>query len=242
MMRTPIDIDLLTGQQLEALHILHDGEWRDRKYIHNKMKFKKFAYSIISERIIKPLEAKGIVEQEDRPTEDGARREKKVVRIKKDIDEHTLHSLIDYSANDLVMKYRKKSAERANFFLTMRNESIKKLLDIEKLEEERRQRSKEEYWKNKESSIPYSESWPKLIAVAKAIADRFENALKPLAGMPSRPHQLTFERIIEHIPNTAFLAACDANPELFEKVRRECRRYEWNKYYGIDIDEWDSPK
>lgn len=231
--------DLLTEQQLNALLILQDGEWHDRRDIHSKLRFKKYNYSIISERIIKPLEEIGLIEQEERP---GTK--KKFVRIRIDLDDQglqELHSLIMFSANELDIKYMKKDKERADFFRAVVLKSDKKLGELEKLEEERRQRSKEEFWRNKESSIPYSESWPKLIAMAKAIADRFENALKPLDGIPSRPHQLTFERIIKNIQSTAFLAACDANPELFEKINRECKRYEWDKYYGIDIDEWDSP-
>ena len=239
-MRMSIDCDLLTGQQLEALSFLRDEEWHDRKYIHNKMGFKKYDYSIISERIIKPLEAKGIVEQEERP---GTR--KKFVRIRKDLDEqslHELHLLIEYSANKLVMKYKGKNSEQAKFFLGIRDESIKKLRDLEKLEEEHRQRLKEEYWKNRASSIPYSESWPKLIDAAKLIADRFEKTMKPLDGIPSRPHQLTFERIMEEIPHNAFLAAVDANPELFKNIMQEARRHEWKEYYGIDVDEWEQSR
>ncbi|GAB6265519.1 MAG: hypothetical protein STSR0001_09640 [Methanothrix sp.] len=90
MMRTSIDSDLLTRQQLEALFILNDGEWYDRKDIHKKMGFKKFDYSIISERIIKPLEVKGIIEQEGR---EGTRR--LFARIKKDIDLLLLMNLRD---------------------------------------------------------------------------------------------------------------------------------------------------
>jgi len=136
MMRTYIDCDLLTGQQLEALCILQDGEWHARRYIHNNMGSKKFHYNNISERIIKPLDAKGIVEQEERPDNEGSRRKKKFVRIKKDLDGqslHDLHLLIVFSANYLVVKYGKKSPERANLFLTIRNESIKKCDELEKL-------------------------------------------------------------------------------------------------------------
>lgn len=240
MVRMSANSGLLTEQQLNALLILQDGEWHDRRDIHSKLRFKKYNYSIISERIIKPFEEIGLIEQEERP-----KTKKKFVRIRTDLGDQglqELYSLMMFSASELVLKYRKKDKERADFFHAVVSQSDKKLGELEKLEEERRQRSKEEFWRNKESSIPYSESWPKLIAMAKAIADHFENALKPLNGIPSRPHQLTFERIIKNIPNTAFLAACDANPELFEKINRECKRYEWDKYYGIDIDEWDSPK
>lgn len=124
-------------------------------------------------------------------------------------------------------------------FLKIRDESIRKLVELKKLEEERRQKLKEEYWKNKESHISYSESWPELIVAAKKIANHFEKALNPLDGIPSRPYQLTFGRIMETIPDMAFLAACDANPALWKKVQREAKRHEWMEYYGIDIDVWE---
>lgn len=214
----------LTDKQLESLYLLMDGNWHDHAEISRKTR--TFIPANISGRIVRPLEDRGIIEQEERSVKEGSKKVKKFVRIRKDVDEHTLHLLIEYSANDLVMKCRKESAELANSFLEIRNESIKKLCELEKLEEECRQRSKEEFWKNRESSIPYSESWPKLIAAAKAIADRFENALKPLDGLPSRSHQLTFEKIIENIPSTSFLAACDANPDLWRKALDESQQYE----------------
>ena len=235
-MRMSINSDLLTEQQIKALSFLHDGKWHDRKYIHNKMGFKKYDYSIISERIIKPLVSRGIVEQEERP---GTK--KKFARIRKDLDKQSL-LLIEYSAVKLVMKYRGKNREKVKFFSEIKRKSIKKLAELEKLEEERRQRLKDEYWKNKESSIPYSESWPKLIAAAKIIADRFERELKPLNGIPSKPHQIALEGILERIPHMAVLAAAEANPDLYHKVSQESRRHEWKEYYGIDVDEWEQSR
>jgi hypothetical protein len=230
----------LSDNQLECLSVLGDGDWHDYQEISKKLK--NYILSNLSGRVIRPLRERGIIEEEARPVKEGSKKHKKFFRIRKDLDEqslHEIHLLIEYSANALVMKYRGKNRERSQFFLKIRDESIKKLSELEKTEEEHRQRLKDEYWKKKESSIPYSESWPKLIAAAKLIEDRFEKALKPLDGVPFRPYQLTFERIIKELPSKAFLAAIDANPELYKKVEKESKRHEWKEYYGIDADEWD---
>lgn len=227
----------LTDKQIECLHILQDENWHDHKEIGRETK--TYIDENISGRIIKPLERRGIVEQEERPENEGSRKMKKFVRMRTDIDAqslHRLHLLIEYSANDMVMKFRGKNSERAKIFLGIRDESIKKLIELGKMEEERQQRLKEEYWKNIESSIPYSKSWPKLVAAAKLIADHFERLLEPLA---SSPLQSTVEKIREGIPYKALLAAADLNPELYKAASQDSRRHEWKEYYGIDADEWD---
>ena len=212
MMRTSID-SYLTGQQLEALFILRDGEWHDRKYIHSKIGFKKFNYSIISERIIKPLEANGIIEQEERP---GTK--KKFVRIRKDHDTQTLykiHSLITHSANDQVMKYRHKNAERAKFFLTIRDESIKKLDELEKLEEE----EETEYWAQRMQAMD-SENWRELIRLQKLIYDELKTRCKPCCknnGLHEADCYLLKK------PGAAFMIASMLNKDLIDEILQEER-------------------
>ncbi|GEM_PF-3008134 len=95
MVRTLDDIDLLTTQQLEFLCAISDGEWHDRKFIREKMGMKKLIPSILSERIIKPLEAKGIIEQEERPVKEGSKKMKKCARIRKEINLLLLMDLRD---------------------------------------------------------------------------------------------------------------------------------------------------
>lgn len=212
MMRTSID-SYLTGQQLEALFILRDGEWHDRKYIHSKIGFKKFNYSIISERIIKPLEANGIIEQEERP---GTK--KKFVRIRKDHDTQTLykiHSLITHSANDQVMKYQHKNAERAKFFLTIRDESIKKLDELEKLEEE----EETEYWAQRMQAMD-SENWRELIRLQKLIYDELKTRCKPCCknnGLHEADCYLLKK------PGAAFMIASMLNKDLIDEILQEER-------------------
>jgi len=225
----------LTDQQLECLNVLRDGEWHDYDEISRRLR--NFIRSNISGRIIGPLKKRNIIEQDERPVKEGSRKIKKLARIRKDIDAHTFHLLIEYSANDLILKYnRKTQPEKADFFLKMRDESIRKLVELEKHERECQQKAKEDYWKNKESSIPYSESWPELVTSAKRIANHFERLLNPHDEMLLPP----LRDMIEKIPATAFLAACDANPALFKKAVKETKRYEWKKYYGIDLDEWEA--
>lgn len=227
----------LTDKQLESLYLLMDGNWHDHAEISRKTR--TFIPANISGRIVRPLEDRGIVEQEERPIKNGSKKTKKFVRIRPDIDAHMLHLLIEYSANDLIIKHgRKKQPEKAKFVLTIRNDSIKQLVELEEQEKERLRKAKEEYWKNKKSAIPYSESWPELIDAAEKIAYHFERALNPRDELTQPP----LRDIIEKIPSIAFLAASAANPKLSKKVSQECKRYEWNKYYGMDIDEWNSAK
>jgi hypothetical protein len=238
MMRTPIDIDLLTGQQLEALHILNDGEWRDRTYIHNKIGFKKFDYSIISERIIKPLEAKGIVEQEGRPTEDGARREKKFVRIKSDVDPRQFHELIRQSALFMINKYRvqkkrsmeqKKNLKRgvkkdaADIYEKMYYESARELLKLEKLEEERQQEEESEdeneYWARR-FQIYHSEPWHKLLEAERIVY----NTLKPRCKRCREAHDICKDDCYPlKRPGVSFTIATMLNKELCDEIDQRQR-------------------
>ena len=216
MMRTSLD-SYLTGQQLEALFILRDGEWHDRRYIHSKIGFKKFNYSIISERIIKPLETKGIIEQEERP---GTM--KKFVRIRKDHDTQTLykiHSLIMHSANDQVMKYRHKNAEQAKFFLAIRDESIKKLDELEKLGEEENRKEETKYWAQQMQAMD-SENWRELIRLQKLIYDELKTRCKPcckINGLREADCHLLKK------PGAAFMIASMLNKDLVDKILREER-------------------
>ena len=207
----------LTDQQLECLQILIDGHWHDRNEIRQKIR--NYIPANISGRIIGPLEKRSIVEQEERPVQDGSRKLKKFVRIKKDIDEDWLHSLIEYSANYLVVKYsKKKCSERANFFLNVRNSSIKRRDELEKLEEERRQKEEEAYWTSRFQRDD-SESWHELTATEKNVYEILR----------SRCHRC-FEtgRIQEEDclkgTYTSFLIACRVMPDLIRKILDEERK------------------
>ena len=226
----------LTDKQLECLQILMDGDWHDYKEIGQKIRI--YIPANISGRIIRPLEEQYIVEEEDRPVKEGSRKTKKCVRIRKDIDEYRLHQVIIQSANQIVNKYnekladlyagtsggrdksrtveeKKKKAENYNkqysSFLAIRDKSLKKCSDIEKLAEEQQQ----EYWKARESVIPYSESWPQLVAIEKQIAEALEEQQK---GRTEIEWEKTCGR--------AALLARSVNPELWNKVKQESHEYE----------------
>lgn len=212
-MRTSINSDFLTELQLVALDILlKDGEWHDRKDIHKKIGFKKFSYSIISERIIKPLEKKGIVEQEERP---GTK--KKFIRIKRDLDEQSLnefHLLVEYSSNNVVMKYRKKDAERANLFLEMRNRSIKKLSELEEIQEKKEHTKEAEYWAKRNQKMD-SDSWRKLVDVEKLIYETLKPGCKDCCktGKCREANCYPLKK-----PGLAFKIAVLLNPKLRDEI------------------------
>jgi hypothetical protein len=189
----------LTDQQLECLWFLRDGSWHDHKDIGRHIK--NFIPSNLTGRTIRPLENRGFIEQEVRPVKDGSRKMKNFVRIKKDLGGqmlHDLHLLIVYSANDLVMRYKGKNTERAKFFNAIRKESIKKCNELEKLEKEIKQNAEREYWEEKESEVPNSESWRDLIRLSKHIAEIIEQHCKPDVS----------------IPILAFGIACEARQDL----------------------------
>lgn len=126
MMRTLDDIDLLTAQQLEFLCAISDGGWYDRKSIRKKMGMKKLIPSILSERVIKPLEAKGIIEQEERPLKDGSRKMKKVTRIREDIDLLLLMNLRD-SYQTLLKNSNEKQDKRGEMLYQKAYEALDNL-------------------------------------------------------------------------------------------------------------------
>lgn len=76
----------LTDKQLGCLCVLADGEWHDRQEIREKLGLKLIS-SNISSRLISPLNALGIIEEEERPINNGSNKNKRVVRIKKGSDE-----------------------------------------------------------------------------------------------------------------------------------------------------------
>ncbi|OPY55261.1 MAG: hypothetical protein A4E48_00115 [Methanosaeta sp. PtaU1.Bin060] len=105
----------LSEQQMTCLCFLLDGNWHDRRELRRVEGMKNVAPSTISERIIRPLESIDLVEQEARSVKEGSKQKKNFVRIRKDIDVHRLHLLIEYSANRLVTKYRKKKCRKSQF-------------------------------------------------------------------------------------------------------------------------------
>ena len=207
----------LTDQQLECLWVLNDGNWHDHRNIgmHSKI----FIPSNITGRIIRPLENRGIVEQEDRPIKEGSRKPKKFVRIRQDADARNLHLLIEYSANDLVLKYRKKQPEKADFFLKMRDESIRKFVELEKLEEERQQKEDAEYWAQRLQRMD-SDSWRKLVAQEKIVYE----ALKPgCKNCCKTGNCRTADCYPMKKPGAAFRIAYMLNPALVSEIRQQHR-------------------
>lgn len=86
-----VEKDIFTPHQVTLLSALLDGDWHDRDYIRKKLNLKKLSRSIISARILKPLEELGLIEQEEMlpPKEKGKlqnKRKKKYVRMRKNPD------------------------------------------------------------------------------------------------------------------------------------------------------------
>jgi hypothetical protein len=206
----------LTDQQLECLWVLNDGNWHDHREIG--MHIKKFIPSNLSGRIIGPLEKRGLIEQEERPIKDGSRKMKKFVRVRKDLGKqslHDLHLLIEYSANDLLMRYRKKDPERKNFFSTMRDESIKKLSELKKLEEKKQQREEAEYWAKRLQKMD-AESWQKLVAVEKEIYEELKLGCRDCC---ERGYCRQTDCYPLKKPGVAFIIASKLNKDLCEDIR-----------------------
>jgi hypothetical protein len=208
----------LTYKQLECLWFLNDGNWHDHKNIG--MHIKEFISSNITGRINSPLENRGIVEQEERPEKEGSRKKKNFVRIRQDVDAWNLHLLIEYSANDLILKYnRKKQPEKADFFLKMRNESIKKLDELDKQEEESQQNEESEYWAQRLQRMD-SDSWRKLVAQEKIVYE----ALKPgCKDCCKTGYCRTADCYPMKKPGAAFRIACMLNPALVSEIRQQHR-------------------
>ena len=201
----------LNDQQLECLWFLMDGDWHSHREI--RLEIRNYIPSNISGRIIRPLETRGILEQVERPVTEGSRKMRKLVRIRTEFDERTLHLLIEYSANDLVI--RKKSAEDRDLYLKIRNASIKRLDELDKFEEKK----KEEYWKNRGKRFPDSESWAQIVAIEKQIAKTLEDQLKPFSGIAAEEER-------KRIPARATLLAVELNPELSKQILEETHRQE----------------
>ncbi len=183
----------LTAQQIELLLLLMDGNWHERSEIRRKIK--NYISSNISGRIIRPLEDLGIVEQEERPIKEGSRKMKKMVRIsKKTIDERSLHQIIMYSANDLVLGGGSETFRP--FFLKIRNQSMERL---RRLDDKSRLEEEETYWKHLESQVPESKSWSELVALTRLVAVRIGPHCKTEAS----------------VRDIAFGIACDARPDLY---------------------------
>ncbi|OPX77811.1 MAG: hypothetical protein A4E45_01755 [Methanosaeta sp. PtaB.Bin039] len=179
MLRTLNDSDLLTGQQLVFLDSLADGEWHDRKFIRGKMKLKKLIPSILSERIIKPMEEKGLVEQEEVPVREGSRKMKKLVRLRKDVYQYRRSLLVFHSTLAMLDKYRaqqrqqkklKRGIKQDDFtiYSRMYYESARHLRTLEKIGEERQRLDEAKFWEEWSDEIN-SEPWHQLVELHKLV-------------------------------------------------------------------------
>lgn len=220
----------LTHHQVVTIGALLDGNWHDREYVREELGLKTLSRSIISERILKPLEKMHLIEQKEMLPKNATegKRKRKFVRIGKDIDEHRLHMLIFTSANDAFCKYRGRADKMRDckILLNLSDRSRAICVKLEKQEEERKRKSNEEYWRQKESIYLGSESGSKLIAAAKKIEGIFENRLKPLEGMPHSPWSVTMNEILKGLPDIAYHAAIEAYPDLSKKALQEVRSAE----------------
>ena len=186
-MRTLEDSDYrgglnLTGQQLVFLNALTDRKWAqkeseewapladkwyDRSEIRKKMGLKIFNPSILSERIITPLESAGIVEQMELPVKEGWKKMKKVVRIRKNVDKRLLHELVIRSALNSMRK-RTGDESTTKIYEGMYKKSWKVLDYLEKIEKERVDNEEAEYWKERLQYVDYQD-WRELIKIEKRI-------------------------------------------------------------------------
>jgi hypothetical protein len=231
----------LTDKQLECLNILRDGNWHDHREISRELK--SYIPSNISGRMVRPLEKRGIVEQEERTEKEGSKRKKKFVRIRREFDEHLLHLLIEYSANDLVNKFNNNLFDlcftesnkgelprvRPKDELEINQPKIAQLkkcceifLDIrnKSLKKCRElEQQAEKYWEKRKSFIKYSKSWPLLVEIERKLADAFEEQLK-LSGV------IISESERVRINAKAASLARDLNPDLWRMVLDESHQYE----------------
>jgi hypothetical protein len=206
----------LTDKQVECLYVLMDGNWHERGEISRLIK--NYIPANISGRIIKPLEREGIVEQEERPIREGSKKLKKFVRINKDYDEHRLHLLIEYSANDLVLKYsKKKKKERADLFLKIRNESIEKLDKLEQLEEKLKQNDEAEYWNEWCREMDF-EPWRALTKSHKLVYDILRPSCKKCCEIRGCPEKDCYPL---KKPGISFIIASAMNPQLVSEIMQE---------------------
>jgi len=186
-----------TDKQLECLCLLADGEWHDRIEIRQKLGL-KLINSNITIGLIRPLEEIEIVEQEERPLKEGSKKNKKVIRIRQDVDEYAFCQTILNSARHLVAKYRKDKQKR-EFYLGMVHafqDRIKKLeADWEKETEEQ---ELEELGPIVEG--PYPSAWLEIQKIAK----RIESHCKTQAD--------------------AYVAAMKARPELYKEYREQVHK------------------
>jgi len=220
-MRTSIDSDYLggkslTGQQLVFLNALTDGKWAreeseewappaakwyERREIRKKIGLKTFNPSILSERIITPLESDGIVEQAR-----GRKKTIKVVRIRKDIDEQWLHKLVIQSTLPLIYKpgKRTKSEDTIDIYEGMYKKSHKALDRLEKIEKEQANDKEAEYWRNKLQEFDLQD-WRELVKIEKLIY----NTLKPVGQRCCESGMCSAEvcPMLKH-PGRAFMIAC----------------------------------
>ena len=67
-------------QQLRCLCLLADGEWRDRQEIRERLGLKLIPSNVYN-RIILPLEKRGLIEQDVQPLSDKSRKKKKIARM-----------------------------------------------------------------------------------------------------------------------------------------------------------------
>jgi hypothetical protein len=228
----------LSEHQLVFINALLDREWHDRRALLQIPEMKGVWASTIKQRVIQPFEALGFIEQEDRPAERkkrGGSSKKKYVHLKDDVDEYRLHQIIIHSANQVVNKYNEKLAdlykqkdetkntkqmivdhdERYKFFLQIRNNSLKKCKELEQLAEEQRN----EYWKQRESYIPDSKSWPQLVTIERKLADAFEEYRRS-----SGVRIPAIER--DRIRAKAALLAREISPDLWKRVLEEAHQHE----------------
>lgn len=196
-MRTSKDIDYsddanLTGQQLVFLNALTDGKWAreksegwspssdkwyERSEIRKKMGLKTFTPSILSERIIKPLELTGIVEQKV-----GRKKTMKVVRIRKEFGELRLHSLVIRSALPILTRKRPPATNKQNsgknpitIYNGMYKKSCKVLSNLENIEKEQKAKDDAAYWEQRLQEFDHQD-WRELVKIEKLIY----NTLKPV--------------------------------------------------------------
>lgn len=177
----------------------------------------------------------------------GGSNKKKRICLSGDVDKYRLYRIIVLSSNRLVNKYDEKLADlnyykanerelprprpkaeveknkraiadykkRRALFLEIRNESLAKCKELEQQANEQQ----DEYWKQRESHIPYSKSWPRLVAIERTLADAFEEQLK-LSGV------IISDGERARIRNKAACLARETDPDLWKCVLDESHQYE----------------
>lgn len=232
MMRTSQDSDYLegiklTGQQLVFLNALTDGKWAqeeidgwapraDKWYERSEIK-KKIGLkhsSILSERIITPLESAEIVEQMELPIKEGWKKMKKVVRIRKDFGERRLHGLVIWSALPLI---RGQTGEKSAIKICegMYKKSWKVLSILDEIEKERAEKEEAKYW---EQRFQEFDNVPELITIEKRIYKILkqtgqrccESSMCSMCPISKRPVMARECPMLKR-PGMAFMIACEVS-------------------------------